>query len=74
MTTKLWNERSQDQKWRIMCNVYFKTQDGYDYMTHEADGELYETRYEAQKQREIYERESTQKDVEFFLEPVEVEA
>lgn len=60
--------------WRVVCNEYYKTQDGYDYMTNNADGEIYEDRTIAVRACNDYRRANKRADVEFFIQEVEVEA
>lgn len=37
---------------RVMVNIYFRCQDGYDYMSHEYSGVKYNTKEEANKELE----------------------
>lgn len=53
-------------KYRIMCRVWFPCQDGYDYMSHEADGELYDNYEVAEDIREKYVRECSNS-YEFYI-------
>ena len=47
--------------YRVMVNIYFQCQDGYDYMSHEYSGNKYETKEEAYK--ELEEASKTGEDV-----------
>lgn len=57
-------------KFKVMCNVYFNCQDGYDCMTHD-DGEVYETLEEAKKVCKEYQKEDGYCNHEFYVEEVE---
>ena len=47
--------------YKVMVNIYFKCQDGYDYMSHENSGIEHETKEEAYK--ELKEASKTGEDV-----------
>lgn len=42
--------------YKIMCNIFFPSQDGWDYHTEEADGIEYRSYEEASKKKEAYVR------------------
>lgn len=66
--------REAGTKYRIMCNVWFIAQDGPDYMTHEADGKLYDTKKEAELIKKYYEGDSWKHNgkIDYFIEEVEM--
>ena len=49
---------------RVMVNIYFKCQDGYDYMSHEYSGIEHKTKEEAHKELE----EARSKSYEAYIE------
>lgn len=57
-------------KYKIFCDVYFLSQDGYDYMTHEADCEVYNTYNEAKIQCDTYLRDCPY-NYDFYIKKVE---
>lgn len=58
-------------KYKVVCRVYFASQDGYDYMDSEASGELHATLEQAREELYIYQDNAQLTGEEFWIKEVE---